>query len=143
MICKVEYATFLSMGFVQIAVHAAVTFCLFLKAKLKRYESILQGHVLHDLSLDLVIDLPAILVILGAGLSGDGEALGNRQTDVGHFGQVGTLTAQQLPHGTVALGEQIYILVTHLKLPLSTLLLIYLSYGIHAVGCALLFFCTP
>ena len=69
--------------------------------------------ILHDLRHDLVVDLAAILVILSAGLCGDGKALGHGQTDVGHFGQVGTLAAQQLTHLGVALGEQVTILLAH------------------------------
>ena len=69
--------------------------------------------VLHDLSHDLGIDLAAILIVLSARLGGNGEALGNRQTDVGHLSQVGTLAAQQLTHGCVALCEQIAEFFTH------------------------------
>ena len=71
------------------------------------------GDILHDLRLDLVVDLLAVLIVLGAGLGGDGEALGHRQANVGHFGQVGTLAAKQLPHVGVALAEQIDILFAH------------------------------
>ena len=73
------------------------------------------GNVGHDLSLDIGIDLTAIFVVLGAGFGGDGEALRHGQTNVGHFGQVSALTAQQLTHGAVAFGKQINILVRHLK----------------------------
>jgi len=68
------------------------------------------GDVLHDLGLDLVVDLAAVLIILGAGFGGDGEALRYGQTDVGHFSQVGALAAQQLTHLGVAFGEQVYVL---------------------------------
>ena len=50
-------------------------------------------------------------MISGAGFGGNGEALGNRQADVGHFGQVGALAAQQLAHGGVAFGEQVHVLL--------------------------------
>ena len=70
--------------------------------------------VFHDLGHDGVVDLAAILIILGAGLGGDGEALGHGQADVGHLGQIGALTAQQLAHFGVALGKEIAILLTHL-----------------------------
>ena len=75
-------------------------------------------HVLHDLGHDLVIDFPAVLVVLGAGFGRNSKALGNRQADSGHFSQIGALTAQKLTHGTVTLGEHIDILVRH-KIPLS------------------------
>ena len=70
--------------------------------------------VFHDLGHDGVVDLAAILIILGAGLGGDGEALGHGQANVGHLGQIGALTAQQLAHFGVALGKEIAILLTHL-----------------------------
>ena len=41
------------------------------------------------------------------------------RSDVGHFGQIGTLAAQQLTHGAVAFGEQVNILVRHSYIPLS------------------------
>ena len=69
--------------------------------------------ILHDLGHDLVIDLTAVLIILGAGLGGDGEALGNGQADIGHLSQVRALAAQQLTHLRVALGEQVTILLAH------------------------------
>ena len=59
--------------------------------------------VLHDLCLDLGVDLATVLVILRAGLGGDGEALRNGKTDVGHFREVRALTAEQLAHLRVAL----------------------------------------
>ena len=52
--------------------------------------------ILHDLRLDLVVDLLAVLIVLSARLGGDGEALGHGQADVGHLGQVGALASQQL-----------------------------------------------
>ena len=75
--------------------------------------------VLHDLSHDLVIDLAAVLIVLGAGFGGDGEALGNGQTDVAHLGQVGALAAEQLAHGSVAFGKQVNILFAHCFRPFS------------------------
>ena len=71
------------------------------------------ADVFHDLGLDFVVNLPAVLVILGAGFGGDGEALGNGKADVGHFRQVGALAAQQLAHAGVALGKQVHILLCH------------------------------
>ena len=69
--------------------------------------------ILHDLGHDLGVDLAAILIILGAGFGGDGEALGNGQADVGHLSQVRALTAQQLAHLRVAFGKQVTILLAH------------------------------
>ena len=54
--------------------------------------------VLHDLRLDIVVDFAAVFIILRAGFGGNGEALGNRQTETGHLRQVGALAAQQLAH---------------------------------------------
>ena len=70
-------------------------------------------NVFHDLRLDLVIDPTAVFIVLRAGFGGNGEALGHRQTDLGHFRQVGALAAEQLTHLRVAFGEEINILVTH------------------------------
>ena len=68
----------------------------------------------HDLSHDAVIDLSAVLVILRAGFGGDGEALRDRKSDVGHFSKVCAFTAEQLAHIRVAFGKQVAILVCHL-----------------------------
>ena len=72
------------------------------------------GDVGHDLGHDALVDLAAVLIVLGAGLGGDGEALGNGQADVGHLGQVGALAAKQLAHFGVAFGEEIAIFLAHL-----------------------------
>ena len=69
--------------------------------------------ILHDLGEDIVVDPPAVLVVLGAGFGGDGETLGDGQADVGHFGQVRAFAAQQLTHVRVALGEQVAVLFAH------------------------------
>ena len=73
-------------------------------------------NIFHDLGHDLVVDLAAVLIVLGAGLGGDGKALRHGQTDVGHLSQVGALATQQLTHLGVALGEQIAILFAHLHI---------------------------
>ena len=69
--------------------------------------------VFHDLGHDGVVDLAAIFIILGAGLGGDGEALGDGQADVGHLGEVCALAAQKLTHARVAFREQVDILFAH------------------------------
>jgi len=71
------------------------------------------ADVLHDLCLDFIVDSAAVLIVLRAGLGGNREALRYRQTDVGHFGKVCALAAEQLAHLGVALREQVDILVTH------------------------------
>ena len=76
-------------------------------------------HIAHDLRLDFRVDGLAILIVLGAGFGRNSKALGDRQTDVGHFRQIGALSAQKLPHFAVALGEQINVFVRHSQLPLS------------------------
>ena len=73
--------------------------------------------VFHDLGKDAVIDLLAVLIILGAGLGGDGEALRHGQTDVGHLSQVGALAAQKFTHVGVAFREQVTILLAHRNSP--------------------------
>ena len=59
------------------------------------------------------LSLIHIFIVLGAGLGGDGEALGHRQADVGHLGQVGALAAQQLAHVGVAFAEQVDVFFAH------------------------------
>ena len=73
--------------------------------------------VLHDLRLNLRVDLATVFIILGAGLGGDGEALGHRQAEIGHLRQVRALAAQQVTHGCVALAEEVNILVGHVRQP--------------------------
>ena len=63
--------------------------------------------------MDLVVDLSAVLIVLGAGFGGNGEALGNRQAEVGHLSQVCALAAQQLTHVCVAFAEKVAILLAH------------------------------
>ena len=71
------------------------------------------GQVLQDLGLDLGANGAPVVIILGTGLGGDGETLGNGHAQVGHLGQVGALAAQQLPHGAIALRKLIYIFFCH------------------------------
>ena len=59
-------------------------------------------HVFHDLGHNLIIDLAAVSIILGACFGGNGKALGNRKADVAHFGKVGTFSAEELTHGCIA-----------------------------------------
>ena len=69
--------------------------------------------ILHNLSLDIVVDPLAVLIILGAGLGGNGKALRDGHADVGHLSQVGALAAQQVAHVSVALGKEIQKFVGH------------------------------
>ena len=71
------------------------------------------AQVLVDLRLDFIVDLAAILIVLGAGLRGNGEALGNRHAGLGHLSKVGALAAQELTHVLVAFREQVHKLVAH------------------------------
>jgi len=63
--------------------------------------------ILHDLGLDLVVDLATVLIILSAGLGGNGKALGNGKADLGHLGKVGAFAAKKLTHGGVAFAEKV------------------------------------
>ena len=74
-------------------------------------------NVLHNFSLDLIVDAAAVFVILGAGFGGNGEALRNGQAEVRHLSKVCALTAEKLAHARVAFCEQIDILFAHWKLP--------------------------
>ena len=67
----------------------------------------------HNLCHDLVADLAAVLIVLCAGLSCDGETLRYRQTDAGHLSQVCTLTAEEIAHGHVAFAKHINPFVCH------------------------------
>ena len=80
--------------------------------------------MLEDVSSDIVIDLTAVCIVLGAGIRSDGEALGNRHTGSSHLCQTGTLAAQSILHGDlvaaegiVALAEVVQILFAHACLP--------------------------
>ena len=81
-------------------------------------------HMLEDIGGDLLVDLAAIVIILGAGLGGNGEALGHGHARVGHLGQAGAFAAQGVLHsglvsaeGFVALAEEIQILLAQISLP--------------------------
>ena len=75
------------------------------------------SQVGENLCLDILIDLTAICIILGAGFRGNGKALGHGHAGLGHFGQVRTLTAEELSHVLVAFRELVHILVAHGYLP--------------------------
>ena len=76
--------------------------------------------MLEDISGDVIIDLTAVCIILGAGVSSNGKALRHRHTGGGHLSQAGTLAAQGVLHGDfvatesiVAFAEVIQILFAH------------------------------
>ena len=80
--------------------------------------------MLEDVSGDLVVDLAAICVVLGAGLGGDGEALRHRHTGCSHLSQTSALATQNVLHGDlvaakgiVAFAEVVQILFAHACLP--------------------------
>ena len=76
------------------------------------------ADVLVDVGHNLFVDLAAIVVVLRAGLGGNGEALGHRHAGVGHLGQVCTLAAEDLAHVLVALAEQVQVfLLAQVSLP--------------------------
>ena len=77
------------------------------------------SDVFHDLRLDFIVDLTAILIVLSAGFCRNGEALGNRQADICHFSQIGALAAQQLTHVGVAFSEEVQVLLGHGNLLLN------------------------
>ena len=54
------------------------------------------GHGLIDQLAQLRADSVSLVIVeIGADVGADGEAGGHRQTEVGHFGQVGTFAAQK------------------------------------------------
>ena len=69
--------------------------------------------VLHDLRLDLGIDLPSVLIVLRAGLRRDREALGDGKSDVRHLRKVGALAAEKLAHLRITFGKKVTILFSH------------------------------
>ena len=82
------------------------------------------AHVFEDVRFNLIVDFAVVSVVLGAGLGGDGEALRNRHTGVGHLGQAGALTTQNVLHGglvaaegVMALFEQVQEFFAHSYLP--------------------------
>ncbi len=86
---------------------------IFFVAELFAYELLHLFDILHYLCAYLIINDFAVLIILCAGFGGDGEALRNRQTNIGHFSKVCTLSAEQFAHLCVAFGKQIDILFAH------------------------------
>ena len=85
------------------------------------------SDVLHDLSGDLIIDHPAVFVVLRTCLGGDREALGNRKSQVGHLGKVCTFTAEQFAHVSVTFGKEINILC-HLNIARLSFLFCFLFF---------------
>ena len=76
------------------------------------------ADVLVDVSHDFFVDLAAVVVVLCAGLGGNGEALGHRHAGIGHLSQVRTLAAEDLAHVLVALAEQVQVfLLAQVSLP--------------------------
>ncbi len=71
--------------------------------------------VLHDLGLDLGIDLAAVFIVLRAGFRRDRKALRYGKADIRHFGEIRALAAKQLPHFRVAFGKKVTILLCHEK----------------------------
>ena len=67
----------------------------------------------EDFRLNVGIDLSAVLVILRAGLRGNGEALRNRKAETGHFRKMGALTAEKLAHFRITLCKEVAILFCH------------------------------
>ncbi len=94
---------------------------IFLIAELLAGDLFQLVHIGHDLGLDFIVDLAAVLVILGAGLRRNSKALRDRQSDIGHFGQIRPLATQKLPHFTVTLGKEIDIFVRHAQTPFKSL----------------------
>ena len=67
------------------------------------------ADILVDVGHDAFVDLAAVVVILGAGLGADGEALGNRHAGIGHLGKVSALAAEDLTHVLVPFLSLIHI----------------------------------
>ena len=61
--------------------------------------------VLIDLTLNLVVDLSAILVVLSTSFSCNGKALRYRKTKAGHLGKVSTFSTKELTHVGITFTE--------------------------------------
>ncbi len=57
--------------------------------------------------------MTAVFIVLGACFGGNGEALGDWQTDIGHFGQVCAFAAEKLTHLCIAFRKQVDVLFAH------------------------------
>ena len=62
----------------------------------------------ENLALNFFCDLFSTVIIVCAGFCCHCEALGNRQAQIGHFSQIGTFSAEKVPHFSIAFFEQIY-----------------------------------
>ena len=82
------------------------------------------AHGLEDLPLDLIGNPLPRAIVVRAGLRRDREALGDRQPQIRHFGEVRPLAAQQLAHLRVAFEEPIdpFFSLCHVCSPLSSCL---------------------
>ena len=72
-------------------------------AELGAHQLLHPRHRAADVGVELLGELLAVGVELGADLGGDGESRGDRQADVGHLGQVRALAAEEVLHLLVAL----------------------------------------
>ena len=70
--------------------------------------------VFHNFRHDFIVNLATVLIVLGAGFGGDGKALGNGKTDVGHLCKVGALAAEKLTHLCIAFREKVNKLFAHI-----------------------------
>src|SRR5450759_1556966 len=80
--------------------------CTYYYAHDQQYPKDLRQRFL-DLGAQVFRILLVVRVIVGAELGGDGEAGRHRQAEIGHFGQAGALAAQQIAHGSLALGAAV------------------------------------
>ena len=72
------------------------------------------AHVLSDLSKDLVIDLTAVLIVLGTSFCSNGKSLRNRKSQICHLSKVSAFTTEQLTHVFIAFAEQVDPFSSHL-----------------------------
>lgn len=86
---------------------------IFLVAELLATDLFHLVDVLHDLCLDLGVDLTAVLIVLRAGFRRDREALRDGKSDVRHLREVGALAAEQLAHFCIPFGKKVAIFFCH------------------------------
>ncbi|MPM70427.1 hypothetical protein SDC9_117382 [bioreactor metagenome] len=75
------------------------------------------GQVFIHPVFDFFGNLFTVFIIACASLCGNGEALGDRHPEIGHFGEVRTLAAEQFLHFPAAFREKIKILCGHVFPP--------------------------
>jgi len=95
-------------------------------------------EVLKDVGSDLVIDLTAVCIVLGAGVGGDGEALRHRHAGCSHLSQTSALAAQSILHGDLVAAESIIAFAEVVQILFAHALFTSHSWPLHSIRCGLI-----